>query len=108
LFTQEFGDILTSGDVRAVTLPARSPHLNAYAGRFVLAIKSECLERLILFGAAPLRRTIGEYVDQYHRECHHQGLANQLIEGADAKGGGAVECRQRLGGLLKYYSRRAA
>ena len=36
--------------VKSVKLPPRSPNLNAYAERFVRAIKESCLERMILFG----------------------------------------------------------
>ena len=40
----------------------------------------------------------------------HYGLGNELIEkpsdGIDVNG--TVECRKRLGGILKYYYRRAA
>ena len=34
LYTRAFADILASGGVRTVKLPARSPDLNAYAERF--------------------------------------------------------------------------
>ncbi len=41
---------------------------------------------------------------------NHQGLENQLIEKASGAPStqGAVECQERLGGVLKYYYRRAA
>ncbi len=42
---------------------------------------------------------------------HHQGLANRLIspEASDSgKANGPVHCRQRLGGMLNFYCRRAA
>jgi len=43
-------------------------------------------------------------------ERNHQGLANSLIDGDThaAAGNGAVACRERLGGLLKFYHREAA
>ena len=46
----------------------------------------------------------------YHLERNHQGLANALIDGKsqDVVGGSAVACRERLGGLLKFYHREAA
>jgi hypothetical protein len=30
------------------------------------------------------RRTIAQYVEHYHRERNHQGIANELIAGASA------------------------
>ena len=48
--------------------------------------------------------------EHYHLERNHQGLDNELIEKLidEPKMEGAVECRERLGGILKYYHRRAA
>jgi hypothetical protein len=51
---------------------------------------------------------VGEYVKHYHLERNHQGLGNELIERFGETGQGRVACRERLGGLLKYYYREAA
>src|ERR1700751_162021 len=57
LFTTEFQNILASVGVSAVKLPPQSPNLNAYAERFVRSIKESCLDRLICFCEASLRKT---------------------------------------------------
>ena len=49
-FTTEFRDLLEHAGTDVIRLPHRSPNLNAYVERFVLSIKSECLERMIFFG----------------------------------------------------------
>ena len=109
LYTEGFRRILGRGGVRAVRLPARSPNLNAFAERFVLSIKTECLDRLVPLGEAHLRRAILEYTEHYHEERNHQGLDNELIVPANAAGGvGKVDRRERLGGLLSFYYRKAA
>ncbi len=110
LFTKDFKGVLRSGGVETVKLPARSPNLNAYAERFVRSIKSECLAQIIPLGQQHLRSAVSEYTKHYHLERNHQGLGNQLIEKAsDAPSTqSTVECRERLGGVLKYYYRRAA
>ncbi len=110
LFTKDFRGVLQSGGVETVKLPARSPDLNAYAERFVRSIKSECLAQIIPLGERHLRNAVSEYTTHYHLERNHQGLDNQLIEKASdlPSSEGAVECRERLGGVLKYYYRRAA
>jgi putative transposase len=48
------------GGVEAISLPARSPNLNAFAERWVRSVKQECLSKLILLGEAPLSRVIAE------------------------------------------------
>ena len=109
-FTPAFRRTLTESGVKPVRLPARSPDLNAYAERFVLSIKSECLDRMILLGERHLRATVREYVAHYHTERNHQGLQNKLISPREMVGSieGEVKCRERLDGLLKYYYREAA
>ena len=109
LFTKEFLAVLESGGVKSVRLPARSPNLNAFAERFVRSIKSECLDRMIFIGERSLRRAVDQFVEHYYRERNHQGLENNIIEpefGSTEEG--RVNCRERLGGLLRYYYRDAA
>ena len=100
---------LGEAGIRVVQTPFQAPNANAYAERFVRSIKDECLNRVIPFGERHLRRTIAEYVEHYHRERNHQGLANELIDGAPAIEApvGRIRRRQRLGGLLNYYCRAA-
>jgi putative transposase len=108
LFTEQFRQALASAGVKTYKLPAQSPDLNAYAERFARSIREECLSRVIPLGKRHLRWVVSEYVGHYHLERNHQGLGNQLIEPAREAGHGRVACRQRLGGLLRYYHRRAA
>jgi putative transposase len=100
--------IVQGAGVRIVLIPVRAPNANAYAERFVRSIREECLDRLILFGERRLFRALDEFVAHYHRERNHQGLGNELITPATAAAGGTrVRCRDRLGGLLRYYHRAA-
>ena len=80
---------------------------NAYAERFVLSIKSECLRRMILFGKSSLRRAVQTYLHHYHTERTHQGIGNEVIHHRDQAVEGEICCRERLGGLLKHYYRAA-
>jgi putative transposase len=95
--------------VEVLRLPPSSPNLNAYAERFVLSIRSECLDRIVPLGEAHLRRSVNEFVQHYRFERNHQGLANELIEStlSPANTNGRVERRERLGGLLNFYRRAA-
>ncbi len=95
--------------MKTVKLPAHSPDLNAYAERFVLPIRSECLDQIIPLGEHHLRKPVWEYTEHYHAERNHQGRGNELIETPceEPKMDGAVECQERLGGVLKYYRRAA-
>ena len=85
-----------------MVLPPQSPNLNAYAERFVISIKEGCLNEMILFGEASLRRTIFQFIKHYHCERNHQDLDNQLIDPEDGVGQviGQIQCCERLGGIL--------
>ena len=109
-FTLAFRETLAAAGVQVVRLPPRSPNLNAYAERFVRTIKESCLDRIVLVGEASLRRAVREFADHYHHERNHQGVGNRLIAplAEPVNHEGSIACRERLGGLLKYYHRRAA
>ena len=110
LYTDAFRSLLKSAGVKSVRLPPRSPNLNAYAERFVRTIKEGCLDQMIFFGERSLRNAIREFVKHYHQERNHQGLDNRIIDPQEEVGmtDGPVVCRERLGGLLRYYRRDAA
>ena len=106
-----FRATLASGGIKPIQLPARSPNLNAFAERWVRSVKQECLSKLILFGEASLRRALDEFVEHFHGERNHQGKGNVLlfpsITAIHSRLRRSVVCRERLGGLLKYYCRAA-
>jgi putative transposase len=109
-FSKAFRNLLRDAGVEVVRLPYRSPNLNAYAERFVRSIKDECLNRMIFFSERSLRKVTREYAAHYHRERNHQGIDNHLIEPDNRAEStfGAIECVQRLGGMLRFYHRTAA
>ena len=95
--------------IHVVKLPPRSPNLNAFAERWVRSVKDECLSKLILFGEMSLARVLTEFVAHYHSERNHQGKGNVLLFPTPLPKTRRrnVRCRERLGGLLRYYCRAA-
>ena len=110
LFTKAFTEILRVAGVKTVKLPARSPDLNAFAERFVHSVRAECLRRVIPLGEKHLRTIVSEFLIHYHAEWNHQGLDNELLTPlpANSNADGSIQCRERLGGILRYYYRGAA
>ena len=99
--------VLAAEGVEMKRLPPRSPNLNAYVERFKRSIQEEVLNRILIFGEKHLRKVITEYAEHYHHERPHQGLGNKIIEPVPHKNTGQIVCKQRLGGLLKFYDRAA-
>jgi hypothetical protein len=92
-------------DTEIVLLPARSPNLNAHLERYMRSMRSESLDRMIFFGQESLERALKHFAAHYHQERNHQGLENRMIDPDDevGRGTGEVQCRERLGGMLRYY-----
>jgi putative transposase len=108
IFSPKFKSILRDSGVETLLTAYQAPNRNAHAERFVRSIKSKCVDQAIFLGRESLVRAIAEYAGHYHEERSHQGIGNELVNGAEPQSDGTVEARERLGGLLKYYHRRAA
>jgi putative transposase len=109
-YSASFRAIIETGRIKTLILPARSPNLNAYSERWIRSAKEECLSKILFFGEGPLRRALHEYVAHYHSERNHQGKSNVLLfpRIAETSRERSVRCRERLGGLLRYYHQDAA
>ena len=110
-FCPAYNQLLDHAGVKRLPLPPRSPNLNAIAERWVRSVKSEALSQFILFGERSLRHVLSEYLTHYHAERCHQGLGNVIpfpSRPAANDHEGPIECRERLGGMLRFYARQAA
>ena len=86
------------------------PSMRLNAGRIETPM-IRTFARLILFGEGALRHVLKEYGTHYHHERNHQGRANELLmplASQEPLGTTSIHSCERLGGLLKYYSRAAA
>ncbi|MCH9687546.1 MAG: transposase [Deltaproteobacteria bacterium] len=94
--------------VKVVRLPARSPNLNAYPERSSGSARRECLSKVIPLGDRHLRHILKQYTDHDHVGRPYQGLDNRLLRPELATNDtGPVRRRERLGGVLNFYSRAA-
>ena len=106
-FIAAFRAIMKSSGVNVIRLPPRSPNMNAFSERWVLSVKTELLSRMVFFSESSLREALREYLEHYHSERNHQGIDNLLLfpQQEHAQLEGEVKCRERLGGMLKFYYR---
>jgi hypothetical protein len=101
----------SSGNPRQYWTIASNGKISSFAERWVQSVKTEALSQMILFGERSLRYVLSEYIVHHHTERPHQGKDNvilfpsgQAVTNSDSP----IECRERLGGLIKYYHRKAA
>jgi putative transposase len=109
-YSEALRSLIEREGIEVIRLPPRSPNLNAYAEHFVPSIKEEVLNRIIFFGESSLRRALRHLMAHYHAERNHQGIENRIIQPSNivAFTDTPIQCRDRLGGMLKYYYREAA
>ena len=112
-------DVVLGSSVDIVKIPFKAPNANAYAERYVLSSKEECLNHLVIFGLNRLQYVVDCY-SSYYNECRpHQGIGNKIPaeyhsagqQGVSSSSNPSVRSIVRkdfLGGLLKSYSRIAA
>ena len=103
IYKRAFDQVMKEAGARPRRLALCAPNTNAYVERFIQSIQVECLDHFLVFGEKHFDYLVREYVEYYHQERPHQGLGNRLIGGEPPhEGTGKVQCRTRLGGLLKH------
>ncbi|MEO1615006.1 MAG: integrase core domain-containing protein [Planctomycetota bacterium] len=119
-YSQPFLDAFKNKKIETRRTAIRSPNTVAFVERFVQTIKQECLDHFIVFGEKHMSVLCSEFREHYHQERPHQGLENERPSHMTAKKPGKlhdpadpirctdIRCNERLGGLLKSYSRKAA
>jgi putative transposase len=108
-FSFAFREALKREGIEPIQTPPRSPNCNAHIERFFRSLKSECLRKMIFFGEDMLRNAVKKYVVHYHQHRNHQVIDNRQIEPPpDESIAGKIVCDEELGGILKYYHRKAA
>ena len=96
--------------IEQVVIAARSPWQNPYAERIIGSIRRECLDHVIVFNEAHLRRILSRYFRYHHGARTHLGLAKDtpLPRPVQPPAMGEVVEFPEVGGLHHRYERRAA
>ena len=109
-FTESFNAVLASVGIEAVKIPPRSPRANTYAERFVLTVRTEVTDRLLIFGQRHLRTVLAEYEAHYNarrphrsRQLHPPRPDYPVADLSQER----IKRRPVLGGLINEYERAA-
>lgn len=121
-FAPAFDKALQRKRGTVIKTPVCAPNCQAFVERFIGSLRAECLNHFVFLGLKHLDSVIRTYRG-FYLECRpHQGKENELLMATKPKNGrvaqrehqpetislAEVQCEQRLGGLLKHYSRKAA
>jgi putative transposase len=109
-FTASFDAVLADAGIEAVKIPQRSPRANAYAERFVLTVRTEVTDRLLIFGERRLRTVLAEYETHYNGRRPHRSRQlrpprpDHPVPDLSLE---RIQPRPVLGGLIIEYERAA-
>jgi transposase InsO family protein len=86
------------------TAPA-SPWQNGFVERLIGSIRRECLDHIIVFGEAHLRRTLRSYACYYNDIRTHRSLDKDAPVSRPVQRTGIISSHAILGGLHHHYAR---
>src|SRR3989440_1315932 len=109
-FTASFDAVLAGAGIEVVKIPPRCPRANAYAERFVLTVRTEVTDRMLIFGERHLRAVLAEYETHYNGRRPHRSRQLRPPRPDHPVADPPRERIQRravLGGLISEYQRAA-
>jgi putative transposase len=74
-FTTSFDEVFRAEQIEVIRTPVRAPQSNAVAERFVRAVRTECLDWLLILNREHLERAVTIFVDHYNRHRPHRALS---------------------------------
>ena len=96
---------LASMGIRDHPTAVRSPWQNGHAERLIGSIRRECLDHIVVFGEAHLRRVLATYTSYYNELRTHLSLSKDSPGYRPVQRYGQLAARPILGGLHHHYCR---
>jgi putative transposase len=109
-FTASFDAVLAGAGIDTVKIPPRCPRANCFAERFVLTVRTELTDRILIFGERHLRTVLARYSAHCNRRRPHRALSllpPRPDHAAPDPARQRIRRRPILGGLINEYERAA-
>src|SRR5437667_7148563 len=109
-FGEKFCETSKSMSIHEVLTAPQSPWQNSYVERWIGSIRRECLDHVIVFHEAGLRRILKDYFEYYEKCRTHLSLEKDapVSRPVELPSLGEVIEIPKVGGLHHLYTRKAA
>jgi len=91
--------------IRDKPIAPASPWQNGFAERLIGSIRRECLDQMVIFGEAHLRRILRAYASYYNNIRTHRSLDKDAPLARPVQRTGIIRSHALLGGLHHHYVR---
>ncbi len=105
-FAASFDAVIRDAGIEVVKIPPRCPRANCFAERFVLTVRTEVTDRMLIFGERHLRRVLAAYAAHYNMRQPHRALQlrpPRPKSPVPKPVHGRIRRRSVLGGLINQY-----
>ena len=107
IFNAEALEAVKAIGIKSVRTSFKSPWQNGIAERFVGCCRRDLLDHVIVFNERHLKRLMRDYVEYFHEDRTHLGLAKETPAGRPRESNPSASCNvvalPRLGGLHHRY-----
>jgi transposase InsO family protein len=109
-FAASFDAVLADVGIETVKIPPRCPRANCYAERFVLTVRTELTDRMLIVGERLLRAALAEYIRHYNGRRPHRSRElrpprpTHPVANLNSH---RIKRQRLLGGLINEYERAA-
>jgi putative transposase len=108
-FASAFDAVFRAAGIEIVKIPPRAPRANAFAQRWVRTVRTECLDRTLIWNCQHLYRVLTTYLEHYNTARPHRGIDLEVPvpTATPLPVAGDIERVDILGGLIHEYRRAA-
>jgi transposase InsO family protein len=99
--------VFEADGMAVIRTPIAAPRANSHIERQIGSTRRECLDWLLILNRRHLERVLTEWFEHYNQARPHRGLdlRTPIARSDPVALSGRVRCNDRLGGLLRDYSR---